>query len=383
MNPALRVLAPGLLTTVQDLGRPGHQRLGVPVSGALDPVSLRAANALVGNRAGAGALEVAYVGPTLAVEADDVRLVLRRRPGADRDSARTSTRDERPSASTAHAQHPRSGAARSCGSARSPAAPCSTWRSRAASTSQPVLGSVSTYIRGGFGGWQGRALVAGDRLPLRRAARKRPRGLPARRSRSQRCRRVSAPSPARRTIISRTSEIAAFFDSEYTVCRGLRPHGHAAQRPQARPLPRPRHHLRRHRAGLDPGAGQRPADRAAGRPADHRRLSEDRDRDLGRPAGARPGADRREDRVRAGHRRGRSGLAPPAASPRSTRSATGSCRSRRSAAEVAPRLLDCNLVSGVVDARSWPCSRPPLDRTTSVPQVRRTSVKIDRPAVRH
>ena len=44
MNPALRVLTPGLLTTVQDFGRPGHQRLGIPVSGALDPVSLRAAN---------------------------------------------------------------------------------------------------------------------------------------------------------------------------------------------------------------------------------------------------------------------------------------------------------------------------------------------------
>ena len=74
MNPALRVLAPGLLTTVQDLGRPGYQSLGIPVGGALDPVSLRAANALAGNAPTVGALEVAYVGPTLAVDADDVRL---------------------------------------------------------------------------------------------------------------------------------------------------------------------------------------------------------------------------------------------------------------------------------------------------------------------
>ena len=72
--PALRVLAPGLLTTVQDLGRPGHQRLGIPVGGALDPVSLRAANALVGNAPDAGAIEVAYVGPTFMVDADEVRL---------------------------------------------------------------------------------------------------------------------------------------------------------------------------------------------------------------------------------------------------------------------------------------------------------------------
>ena len=39
MTAALRVIAPGLMTTVQDLGRPGYQRLGVPVSGALDHVA--------------------------------------------------------------------------------------------------------------------------------------------------------------------------------------------------------------------------------------------------------------------------------------------------------------------------------------------------------
>jgi len=74
MTPELRVLSPGLLTTVQDLGRTGYQRLGITVGGALDPLSLRAANALVGNPPGAGALEVAYVGPTLQVDAEEVRL---------------------------------------------------------------------------------------------------------------------------------------------------------------------------------------------------------------------------------------------------------------------------------------------------------------------
>src|SRR4029077_18895144 len=73
---SLRVVTPGLLTTVQDLGRHGHQHLGIPVCGALDPVSLRAANALAGNAAGAAALDVAYMGPMLAVEADDVRLAI-------------------------------------------------------------------------------------------------------------------------------------------------------------------------------------------------------------------------------------------------------------------------------------------------------------------
>ena len=76
MTPSLRVVAPGLLTTIQDLGRAGYQHLGVPVSGALDPVSLQAANLLVGNPPGTAALEVAYLGPTLAVEADDVRVAV-------------------------------------------------------------------------------------------------------------------------------------------------------------------------------------------------------------------------------------------------------------------------------------------------------------------
>ena len=50
-------------TTVQDLGRPGYQRFGVPVSGALDVSALRAANLLVGNEPGAAGLEATIAGP--------------------------------------------------------------------------------------------------------------------------------------------------------------------------------------------------------------------------------------------------------------------------------------------------------------------------------
>jgi allophanate hydrolase subunit 2 len=56
VSAALRVLAPGLMTTVQDLGRIGYQRLGIPVGGALDALSLRAANLLVGNPPDVGGL---------------------------------------------------------------------------------------------------------------------------------------------------------------------------------------------------------------------------------------------------------------------------------------------------------------------------------------
>ena len=75
-EPGLKVLAPGLHTTVQDLGRIGYQNIGVPVSGALDGFGLRLANALVGNPQGMAALEILISGPTFEVAADTVRVAL-------------------------------------------------------------------------------------------------------------------------------------------------------------------------------------------------------------------------------------------------------------------------------------------------------------------
>jgi allophanate hydrolase subunit 2 len=74
MTAFLNILQPGLMTTVQDLGRTGYQSLGIGSSGALDPVALRAANLLVGNDPGEGALEVLYVGPTIEIDVESVRL---------------------------------------------------------------------------------------------------------------------------------------------------------------------------------------------------------------------------------------------------------------------------------------------------------------------
>jgi antagonist of KipI len=67
---AFEVLRPGLLTTVQDTGRWGQQAFGVPVSGAMDTLSLRRANALVGNADEAAALEVTLIGPRLRAHGD-------------------------------------------------------------------------------------------------------------------------------------------------------------------------------------------------------------------------------------------------------------------------------------------------------------------------
>ena len=64
----LTVVRPGLLTTIQDLGRWGHQATGVPVAGPMDLFAHRLANALVGNRDDAATLEVTLIGPELTVD---------------------------------------------------------------------------------------------------------------------------------------------------------------------------------------------------------------------------------------------------------------------------------------------------------------------------
>ena len=62
---SVKVITPGMLTTVQDLGRFGHAHLGVSPCGAADSLALRMANRIVGNPENAAALEMTLVGATL------------------------------------------------------------------------------------------------------------------------------------------------------------------------------------------------------------------------------------------------------------------------------------------------------------------------------
>ena len=165
MKPALRVISPGLMTTLQDLGRIGYQHLGIPVSGALDGVSLRAANAIVGNPPGAGALEIAYRGPTLKVQADSVRLAYAGGVAAIEvlDDAKAVSGMRVPplqSVCLRRGQVLRVGAL--AGSVVGYLAV------EGGFDATPALGSQSTYMRAGLGGFDGRALRAGDVLGLRR-----------------------------------------------------------------------------------------------------------------------------------------------------------------------------------------------------------------------
>ncbi|HUC48514.1 MAG TPA: biotin-dependent carboxyltransferase family protein [Xanthobacteraceae bacterium] len=213
---ALRIMTPGLSTTVQDLGRSGFQRFGVTVGGALDPLSLRAANALAGNPPGAGVLEALYVGPSFVVEADDARLSF---AGADAEIEILSDTDAQHGEviSSQRSAHVRRGQVIRVGSLKSGAVLYIAVEGGFAI--EPTLGSVSTDSRGKIGGWQGRALVAGDVLPLRSTAATdrdeyRLDGLDL--APSSRVRAICGPqsdyfSPA---------EIERFFAGEYTVSAG-------------------------------------------------------------------------------------------------------------------------------------------------------------------
>ena len=154
------VVKPGMLTTVQDAGRWGYQSRGVPVAGPMDPVSHRRANALVGNERGAALLEVTLLGPEL--EFEDERLVAV--AGASFDLVL----DGRPI--PPHAPFTvAAGSNLRFGARRDGARAYLAVSGGIAVT--PVLGSRATHHVSAMGGVHGRALIAGDRLPLGETAR--------------------------------------------------------------------------------------------------------------------------------------------------------------------------------------------------------------------
>jgi antagonist of KipI len=147
----MTVLRPGALTTVQDLGRPGHRRHGVSPGGAMDPFALRVANLLVGNDAEAAALEFALTGPRLKFSGDALVALCGGGFGdlPDWRLVRVSAGGELP------LEKCRAG--------------CRGYLAVAGGLDVPlVLGGRGTDLRGGFGGHEGRALRAGDVLKVRR-----------------------------------------------------------------------------------------------------------------------------------------------------------------------------------------------------------------------
>jgi 5-oxoprolinase (ATP-hydrolysing) subunit C len=162
MKPALRIIEPGIAASLQDCGRFGLQRYGVPVSGALDAESLTAANIAAGNPARFAAIEILGAGLAFEVEADSATLAL-----AGMAAGLTIT-----SGNAAPARYPamRSIGVRRGDNVRIPApagGPAAYLAVEGGFDIAPVLGSCSTYRRASLGGFHGRTLQAGDRIPLR------------------------------------------------------------------------------------------------------------------------------------------------------------------------------------------------------------------------
>ncbi len=153
VQPGLVIEDPGLLTTVQDTGRWGYQHYGVSVSGAMDVVSHRRANRLMGNPPEAATLEITLVGPVLrfetAMRVGVSGATFELRLGASEVSTETVLHAERGQ---------RLAFGRRTAGARA-------YLAAAGGFAVPsVLGSRSTHLRSGMGGLEGRALRAGDRL---------------------------------------------------------------------------------------------------------------------------------------------------------------------------------------------------------------------------
>jgi biotin-dependent carboxylase-like uncharacterized protein len=157
MSAGLKVLAPGLHTTVQDLGRPGHQAIGVPVSGALDGFSLRLANALAGNLPGTPVLEVLISGPTFEVVADTVRVALAGTGASlEIDTSLVMAAGQSATLSRGAVIDVVVGQQSAC-----------CYLAVEGGVAVPlVLGSASTYVRAAIGGLDGRVLRRGDFVPL-------------------------------------------------------------------------------------------------------------------------------------------------------------------------------------------------------------------------
>ena len=150
----LKIISSGLLSTVQDLGRYGYQKEGVNVSGAMDAFALRVGNLLVGNAEDAAGIEATFLGPRIRFETDQLIAITggNLSPAINGEAVKM----WRPILVTQGSQL----------DFGAPALGCRAYLAVSGSFDiARVLGSLSTYLRGEFGGLKGRALKAGDCIP--------------------------------------------------------------------------------------------------------------------------------------------------------------------------------------------------------------------------
>lgn len=155
---SLEIIKPGLLTTVQDMGRYGYQKDGMLVSGAMDKVALRIGNLLACNAETAAALEITMSGPRIRFTGDHLIAIT----GADLSATINGV--------PVKTWRPVFAARGSILEFGAPVTGCRSYLAVAGGLDVPkVLGSCATYLRAGIGGFQGRALQAGDNIPVNEA----------------------------------------------------------------------------------------------------------------------------------------------------------------------------------------------------------------------
>ncbi len=146
-----KIAKAGLMTTVQDLGRYGYQQYGVSVSGAMDQVAAKLANILVGNDENEGLLEATMIGPemeflqptAIAITGGDLQAHINNKPISLNKSIAVNSGDYL--------------------SFKGVKKGCRTYIGFAGGIDVPiVMGSKSTFLRAQMGGYEGRALKAGD-----------------------------------------------------------------------------------------------------------------------------------------------------------------------------------------------------------------------------
>ena len=158
---AVKVVESGLSTTVQDLGRPGYYHLGIPISGGMDRMALRAANLLVGNNEEAAVLEAVFMGPKLQFSVNSIVSVTGATmvPIVDGATMEMWTPFEVTAGQTLSFEYLKKGARIYIGISGGIDVP-------------EVLGSRSTYALGALGGFLGRPLATDDEFNIGSASRK-------------------------------------------------------------------------------------------------------------------------------------------------------------------------------------------------------------------
>lgn len=216
----IEVLRAGLCDLVMDQGRPGWGALGVPVSGAADPLALAAANRLVGNDATAAGLEMTLSGPTLRFPLGGVIALTGARFVAGRDSGQPVAWNETLVMAVGEIL-----------TLNRATEGCRCWLAlRGGLAVPPVMDSRSTFLPSGFGGHDGRALRSGDTLPCEPdpGEVRRLRAQPPSREAGASLRVVAGPQAGQ----FNDAGLAAFFAAHYRVAaasdrRGLRLSGPA------------------------------------------------------------------------------------------------------------------------------------------------------------